>query len=197
VDGDELDARTRALIERGEIDRATEKVLRAYGPELARWLRSMLPVEADAHEAFSRLSEELWKSLRRFDGRCSVRTWCYMLARSAASHVRAQPRRDRELLVSQVPSILHAMTHVWTESLGDAVHAREVYIEIRQALDADDQILLALRIDRDLSWREIAYVLLGEDAGDDEVTRRAAALRKQFERVKEQLRELAAARMES
>jgi RNA polymerase sigma-70 factor (ECF subfamily) len=197
VDADELDARTRALIERGEIDRATEKVLRAYGPELARWLRSMLPVEADAHEAFSRLSEELWKSLRRFDGRCSVRTWCYILARSAATHVRAQPRRDRELLVSTVPSILHAMTHVWSASLGDAVRARDVYVEIRQALDADDQILLALRVDRDLSWREIAYVLLGEDAGDDEVTRRAAALRKQFERVKERLRELAAARMES
>lgn len=197
MDADELDARTRALIERGEIDRATEKVLRAYGPELARWLRSMLPVEADAHEAFSRLSEELWKSLRRFDGRCSVRTWCYILARSAATHVRAQPRRDRELLVSTVPSILHAMTHVWSASLGDAVRARDVYVEIRQALDADDQILLALRVDRDLSWREIAYVLLGEDAGDDEVTRRAAALRKQFERVKERLRELAAARMES
>jgi hypothetical protein len=37
--------------------------------------------------------------------------------------------------------------------------------------------------------------MLGEAADADEVTRKAAALRKQFERVKEQLRELAARRL--
>jgi RNA polymerase sigma-70 factor (ECF subfamily) len=89
------------------------------------------------------------------------------------------------------------MTHVWSASLGDAVRTRDVYAEIRQALDADDQILLALRVDRDLSWREIAHVLVGEDAAEDEVVRKAAALRKQFERVVDQLRELAADRLDS
>jgi len=196
VDGDELDARTRALIERGEIERATERVLRAYGGELARWLYSILPVEADAQEAFSRMSEELWKSLSRFDGRCSVRTWCYMLARHAAGRVRASPRKDRELLVSQIPSIQHAMTDAWSTSMVEAKRVRDVYAEIRSTLDDDDQTLLALRVDRDLSWREIAIVLLGEDAAADEVDKKAASLRKQFERVKERLKQLAAERDE-
>jgi RNA polymerase sigma-70 factor (ECF subfamily) len=196
VETDELDARTRALIERGELERATERVLRAYGGELARWLCSILPVEADAQEAFSRMSEELWKSLPRFDGRCSVRTWCYMLARHAASRVRANPRNDRELLVSQIPSIQHAMTDAWSTSLVEAKRVRDVYAEIRSTLDDDDQTLLALRVDRDLSWREIAIVLLGEDAAADEVDKKAASLRKQFERVKERLKQLAAERDE-
>jgi len=195
VDSDELDARTRALIDRGELERATELVLRAYGPELVRWLCSSLPSEADAHDAFSQTSEALWKSLRGFDGRCSVRTWCYMLARQAASRVRTQPRRDHELLVSQIPSLLHAMTHVWTASLGGAAQAREVYAEIRQTLDDDDRTLVALRVDRGLAWREIALILLGEGAADDELTRQAATLRKQFERVTQRLRELADERL--
>lgn len=195
MDHDELDARTRALIQRGEFERATERVLRAYGTELSRYLCAILPSEADAQEAFSHVSEELWKSLSRFDSRCSVRTWCYMLARHAASYVRRHPRSQRELLVSRIPSIQHVMTSAWSSSIVQAHRMREVYAEIRETLDDDDQILLTLRIDRNLSWREIALVVLGEDASEDELTKKAAALRKQFERVKDSLRALATERL--
>src|SRR4029078_4812484 len=78
---DPRDAELRGLITRGEHERATEEALRSYGPELIGWVFSIPPRNADAHDAFSRMSEELWKSLGRFDGRCAVRTWCYMLAR--------------------------------------------------------------------------------------------------------------------
>ena len=73
AEGDERDAALRAVIADGDLDRATAAILTAYGPELVAWLCAILP-EADAHDAFSRTSEELWKSLRRFDGRCSLRT---------------------------------------------------------------------------------------------------------------------------
>lgn len=194
MDHGEVDARTRALIDRGELERATERVLRAYGSELSRYLCAILPGEADAQEAFQRMSEELWKSLSRFDSRCSVRTWCYMLARHAASHVRRHPRSDRELLVSSIPSIQQAMTSAWSSSVVQAARVREVYAEIRDTLDDDDQTLLTLRIDRNLSWQEIALVVLGDDASEDEIARKAAALRKQFERVKDRLKALATER---
>ena len=67
--------------------------------------------------------------------------------------------------------------------------------EFRRQLDEDDQTLLVLRVDRNLAWRDIALVLLGEEADPEDVTRKAATLRKQFERVKERLRELAAKRL--
>ena len=39
------------------------------------------------------------------------------------------------------------------------------------------------------------FVMLGELATDDDLTRKASALRKQFERLKERLRSLAAERL--
>jgi len=192
---DPLDLEVRALIDAGEIDRATAETLRTYGPELIGWLCSILPNEADAHEAFSWMSEELWKSLVRWDSRCSMRTWCYMIARHATVRIRTQPRRQHEVLVSQVPSIAHAVTHVWNTSRANAVRVQDVYVEIRRTLDDDDQTLLVLRVDRSLAWRDIALVLLGEGASGPDISTKAASLRKQFERVKERLRTLAAQKL--
>ena len=192
---DDLDRELRVMLADGEVERATELAIRRYGPELVGWLRSIISIEADAQDAFSRMSEELWRSLQRFDGRCSIRTWCYMLARHAAAHVRSRPRNEREVLVSHIPSVLGAVTHVWSTTKGGAQQAADVYAAIRAELGEEDQTLLVLRVDRNLSWREIAHVLCGEDADDGVVERKAATLRKQFERVKERLRELAAERL--
>ena len=83
----------------------------------------------------------------------------------------------------------------WNTSRANAQHLKDVYADIRSSLDEEDQTLLVLRVDRELAWRDIAIVLLGEEAPADDVTRKAASLRKQFERVKVQLRELAATRI--
>ncbi|MGN6107017.1 MAG: sigma-70 family RNA polymerase sigma factor, partial [Kofleriaceae bacterium] len=64
---------------------------------------------------------------------------------------------------------------------------------LRDQLEPDDRTLLILRVDRDLQWREIAQVLLGDQADAAELDRHAATLRKRFERVKQRLRELASA----
>ena len=169
--------------------------VRAYGPELITWLVSMFPSEADAYDAFSRMSEELCRSFKRFDRRCSIRTWCYMLARHAAFHVRSQPRKRREVPLSELPSVHGAVSHAWNTTRRAKQHTRSIYAEIRRQLDDDDQALLILRVDRDLAWRDIAMVFLGEAAADDEVARKAAMLRKHFGRVTERLRELAARRL--
>jgi RNA polymerase sigma-70 factor (ECF subfamily) len=190
---DPRDEELKALVVAGELERATEGAIRLYGPELVGWLCSVLPSEADAQDAFSRASVELWKSLRRFDGRCSIRTWCYMLARHAAVKVRA--KKSQEVLVSQVPSIVGAVSHVWNTTRHKQAEAADVYTQIRNELEEEDQILLVLRVDKDLAWRDIAQVLLGEEAPTDELQRKAAALRKQFERVKERLKTLAAERL--
>ncbi|MFN0252360.1 MAG: hypothetical protein ACKV2T_36125 [Kofleriaceae bacterium] len=53
--------------------------------------------------------------------------------------------------------------------------------EIRATLEPDDQMLLGLRVDRDLAWPEIATILGAE----------APALRKRYERLTKRLRDLA------
>ncbi len=190
-----LTDRVRALLGAGEIERATDLAIRSHGPEIAGWLRSMFANEADAQEAFSWMSEELWRSLQRFDGRCSIRTWCYMLARHAAVRERARTRHPHEVLVATIPSVMAAVTHVWNTTKVGAARADEVYEAIRKELDEEDQVLLVLRVDKDLAWREIALVLCGEDADTEAVERKASTLRKQFERIKQRLRESAAERL--
>jgi hypothetical protein len=55
-------------------------------------------------------------------------------------------------------------------------------------------MLLVLRVERRMSWPEIARIVDGErdvggpELGDAEVAKVAARLRKQFERIKERLR---------
>ncbi|HEY3805991.1 MAG TPA: sigma factor [Kofleriaceae bacterium] len=189
------EAELRELIARGELDRATERAIRTYGPELVGWLCSMIDGEADAYDAFSWLCEQLWRSLKRYDGRCSIRTWCYMLARHATSRARSAPGKHREILVSEIPSIVHAFDDVWNTTKVGARRAESVYAQLRRELDDEDQTLLVLRVDRGLNWVEIAIVLLGETAEPDAVKKKAASLRKQFERLKEKLKGLAAERL--
>ncbi|MGN6109491.1 MAG: hypothetical protein ACTHU0_30570, partial [Kofleriaceae bacterium] len=53
-----------------------------------------LPDETDAGDAFALFAEDLWHSLRRFDGRCTTRTGWYMLARPHA-HPNPEARAPR------------------------------------------------------------------------------------------------------
>jgi RNA polymerase sigma-70 factor (ECF subfamily) len=182
----------RARLAAGDPGGATSRALRGFGPEVMAWLHATLRSETEASDAFALFGEELWKSLTRYDQRCSMRTWCYMLARHAAYRVREARRKNLALPLSQAPvdalvAEVRATTlvHLRTE-VKDRVRA------LRDQLDPDDQMLLILRVDRDLGWRDIALVLLGDEAPAAEVDKRAATLRKRFERVKARLRELAA-----
>ena len=191
---EDVDSQVRGLAGQGAYDRATELAIRTYGSELIGWLCAMLASDADAYDAFSWLSEQLWKSLPRYEGRCSLRAWCYMLARQAVARQKSAPE-SREQPVSRLSSVDVAVDHVWSTTRREQVRIDDVYTEIRKTLEPDDEILLILRVDRDLAWRDIAMVLLGAEATEDELTRKAAALRKQFERIKVYLRELAARRL--
>ncbi len=57
----------------------------------------------------------------------------------------------------------------------------------------DDQTLLMLRIDRGLSWRDLALAISSEEgaSSDEAISINAARLRKRFEQIKQRLRELA------
>lgn len=179
----------------GDLDGVAAGVVRAYGAELAGFLVGLLRDGDAAADAFSTFCEDLWKSLPRFEPRASFRTWSYLLARHAAYRIAKEPARDRrrhaglsklddlpaKLAEARTTTLPHLRSEV-KDRLGDA----------RARLDPDDQVLLILRVDRDLSWRECALVLDGEHDSPAALERRAAALRKRFERIKARLRELLA-----
>jgi RNA polymerase sigma-70 factor (ECF subfamily) len=68
---------------------------------------------------------------------------------------------------------------------------KDRFAALREELPPDDQMLLILRIDRGLSWAAAAAVMAGDGEDLGRVTTR---IRKQFQRVKQRVRELAIAR---
>ncbi len=178
-----------------EWSRAATLVVELYGRELLEFLVATARSEVDGAEAFSIFTEQLWKSLPRFRWSSSARTWCYTLARRALARVRRDPHRksDRAIAIDDAP--VAAMVHkVRTDTLSFLRSAvKDRVVALRDQLDPDDQALLILRIDRKLAWRDVAIAFAEEEdepLEPAEVARRAAAMRKRFERIKDELRRL-------
>src|SRR5262249_2682277 len=66
---------------------------------------------------------------------------------------------------------------------------------LRDELPEEDRMLLILRVDRALPWNDLARILAEQEDGsileDSALAREAARLRKRFQLVKDQLREMA------
>jgi RNA polymerase sigma-70 factor (ECF subfamily) len=178
-----LEARVRALLERGEADEAASAALEALGPSLLGFLGSLFE-EDDARDVFSVFAEDLWRGLGGFRFECSLRTWAYRLARNAAARYRKQAwRRRAERFPTSMASRLAASIADSNQLPGGR---RDALRRLRESLDEEDQLLLSLRLDRELEWEELAGLL---SADGPPVT--AAALRKRFERLKERLGRMA------
>jgi hypothetical protein len=76
-----------------------------------------------------------------------------------------------------------------------AMHLRtEVKSEVRRLRDElsdEDQLLLALRIDKRMEWRDIAAAMGDGDLADAALGREAARLRKRYQLATDKLRQLA------
>lgn len=169
---------------------ALRVAVETYGEEVFSFLVVRMRDEDAAGDVFSQACEDLLASLPSFGWRCSLRTWFYRVARSAAARYQRSPLNNsaRRVALSNVSELAaqvrsRTLAHMRSE-VKDKMRA------LREQLDADEQQLLMLRVERDLSWGEIAEIL--DDVDDDEPKERAAArLRQQFQKLKTRLRELA------
>ena len=188
---DGVDAAVRGLVESGDLDGAAPRALEHYGPEVYGFLRAIARDDDLASEAFALGSEQLWRNLGRFRWEASLRTWAYQLFRHALYQVRADPRRrpDRNLPLSIVSSM--ADIHRSATAPFQRTEVKESLRALREALDPIDHEILVLRLDRAMSWKDIARAMAEPGDTEGAVEQRAAAFRKRFERAKAQLRELA------
>jgi RNA polymerase sigma-70 factor, ECF subfamily len=186
-----VDDKLRALILAGAREQAVTDSLRAYGPELFAFLVNVMGSDSDAAEVFAQTTEDFWRGISSFAGRCSLRTWLYLLARHAAARYRRVPWNRRGLTGdSQLDALVASVRSETAPWLRTDVKVR--WRALRDSLEPDDRTLLVLRVDRDMSWAEIACVLLGNDSPEQaEVERETARLRKRFQLLKEELRKRA------
>jgi RNA polymerase sigma-70 factor (ECF subfamily) len=184
----ELDGRVRSLLAAGDTSGAATLVLRELGPEVLGFLSGVLG-DADADEVYSALSERLWKSLRGFEGRCSLRTWTYVLARREITRFRKGMRRHAEgrVPLSELKDVLAVPRSRSRSAL--ATHKQRQLTALRDELPIEDRTLLILRVDRKLAFDEIALAFADNPEVFAEVDRKreAARLRKRFQLVKQRL----------
>lgn len=178
----------------GDLDGAATLAIETYGAELFGFLQALARDEDVAAEAFSTFAEDLWKGLPKFRWESSLRTWCYALARNALHRVRRDPARRaaRNVPLSHVGSTMSGLAAAMRTATAQHLRTdvKDRFAELRARLDPEDHALLILRVDRKMSWRDIARAMQGEET--EELEKRAAALRKRFERAKNLLRDLAA-----
>jgi RNA polymerase sigma-70 factor (ECF subfamily) len=186
-DADASERAIRALCQASSYAEATTAALRRYGVELLGFLRAVAGDHDLAAEAFADMGEDVWKGLPRFRWESSLRSWMYALARNALAQLRRDPRRrvERNLPLSIAPDMA-AMVRTVTHDI-QRTEVKDEFRVLREQLDPEEHELLLLRLDRGLSWKDIAQILGG--AGELDV--RAAALRKRFERAKQRLKKLA------
>jgi RNA polymerase sigma-70 factor (ECF subfamily) len=195
--GSELEREIRARCERGDLPGAAEVALRGYGPEIFGFLVTFHRSEQDAAEVFSIFTERVWRGLDRFGWHCSFRTWAYTVARNASQtyRIEAHRRAQREAPLPDGSGLQEIAAQIRTETLSYLrTRTKTRAAQIRETLPQEDQVLLTLRVDKDLSWDDLARVLHGEEGGPlagDALRRESARLRKRFQLVKQRLVELA------
>lgn len=167
----------------------TAETLNAYSASVRRFLARELSSSSDADDVFSQFCEDLWRGLETFEGRCSLKSWVYILARNAAHRHRRyaanrpqhrQPLSDEVIESTPTPD-------PWTSSV-----QRDLLLDHLVAqLPEPQQRLVELRVRQELSWRDIARRQLGPNPSAAALEREAARLRKVYQQTKAQLRELA------
>ena len=186
VEGGALDAELRRLCEGGRPTEAATLAIRRLGPELLRFLTHALRDETRAGDAFSLFAEDVWRGLPGFRWESSFRTWAYLVARRAAARqARGEKARGVNVPLSEAGPLSQLVAEVRTHTQSVMRNERRNALDqLRDELDVDERMLLALRIEREIPWPEIAHVL----AEGEDVTVAAARLRKRFQLLKDRLK---------
>jgi RNA polymerase sigma-70 factor (ECF subfamily) len=189
----DLEAELARRLASGQLKEAASLAIESYGPEVLNFLEAMLRDHADSGDAFAQACEDLWRGLPRFEGRSSLKTWFYTLARHAASRLRHSARHHRQATLSEITDMAERIRSSTRPHLQTEV--KTGLAAIRAALDEEDRMLLVLRVDRGMSWNDVARVMASEHDGDGDgqLARVAARLRKRFQAVKQTIRERALA----
>ncbi len=189
-----FEAELHLLHAQGRLREVATRVLGEYGGEVLGFLANVTGSRDEASVVFSQVCEDLWVGLPAFRFGCSLRTWMYTLARNATHRARLEPFGRKRVAISDHPELLEVEARVRTTTLTYLrSETKDRVRRLREELEPDDRTILVLRIDRDMSWNEVAAIMLG-DRVEDEATRtqHAAWLRKRFERIKERLRAMLA-----
>lgn len=189
---DQLEATIKHACQAGDINTAVTVALQGYDNEIRSFLVARLDVKADADEVLSMFHRDVLRGIEKFAWRSMFRTWAYKVARNAMYRFEAQRgSKGRLVPISDNPHIENpsprAKTAPWQKTT-----VKDVFRQVRGELAPEEQDILILRVDRAMSWNDVARALQDSEADELEgeaLHRRTNSLKKQFERIQDTLRE--------
>jgi len=107
----------------------------AFGPALERLARAYERDPDKRRDLLQEIHVALWRSLARFDGRCSMRTWVYRVAHNTATSKVLRPQTNAPSIVALDDSL---------ESVAAAASEEEV-LDRRRALERLHGLISRLR----------------------------------------------------
>jgi RNA polymerase sigma-70 factor (ECF subfamily) len=126
----------------GQNRRYTEAAA-AFGPALERLARAYERDPDKRRDLLQDIHVALWRSLARFDGRCSLRTWVYRVAHNIATSKVLRPQTNAPTLVAIDDSLESPAETAEGEQVLDRRRALErLHGLIRQLRPLDRQVML-------------------------------------------------------
>ena len=115
----------------------------AFGPALERLARAYERDPDKRRDLLQEIHVALWRSLARFDGRCSLRTWVYRVAHNTATSKVLRPKTNAPSMVALDDSLESAAAAASEEEGLDRRRALErLHILIRGLRPLDRQVML-------------------------------------------------------
>lgn len=192
ADRESLEQRIRAAHAQEDLGEAARFAIEGYGPEILAFLMAMTQNSDNAADVFAQFCEDMWKGLPAFRWGSSFRTWAYTIARNSFRRFLRDPNRRHNVRL-ETSDLFKVQQRVRTQTMPFLLtHIKDRFAALRESLTPDDQTLLILRLDRRLSWLEIAEVMSedGEATDPREIKKKAGSLRKRYERLKARLRDM-------
>ena len=136
------------------------QILEQYGDAIFGLLSALVERPDDSQDAFGEFCEQVWSSLGSFEGRSSVRTWLYVIARRTAYRARRQEPPTHSLERVE----LEQVSRLRDTFLGTTVfHLRALREKLKiyaaNDLSSDERTLMIMRYGHGRPWEEVAEVL--------------------------------------
>jgi RNA polymerase sigma-70 factor (ECF subfamily) len=132
----------------GEAGRGTNQEQRyaeaaaEFGAALERLAGAYEPDPDKRRDLVQEIHIALWRSLARFDGRCSLRTWIYRVAHNTATSKALRPRTNAPILVALDDSLESIAAANEEETLDRRRALERLHDLIRQLRPLDRQVML-------------------------------------------------------
>jgi RNA polymerase sigma-70 factor (ECF subfamily) len=127
----------------GDREQLYAEAAAAFAPALERLARAYERDPDKCRDLLQEIHVALWRSLARFDGRCSLRTWVYRVAHNTATSKVLRPQTNAPSIVALDDSLESVATAASEEEVLDRRRAlARLHGLIRQLRPLDRQVML-------------------------------------------------------